>query len=148
MGQEYEVISLHVQPLNSPLEKNLYRLFVLEPGVPQSHKQTVFVAVYHLLRGKGNIHQLLPQRSRQSPLQQGQKSFALILTEQSKGLVKLGNNLPVFVDAATANVGNAAPVRPKPAAQLRNFFLVHSSLFCIIKFGARHRKPIITHPFA
>ena len=78
--------------------------------------------VHHLLRGKLNVHQVLAQGARQGAADDAEDHLGLLLVHQSQGLVELGDNLPVLVDVAAPDVGDAVFLRPETAAELSNFF--------------------------
>ena len=45
--------------------------------------------------------------------------------QDPQGLVELGDDLPLFIDVAAPDPGDAAFIRPEPAAQFGDFFFVH-----------------------
>lgn len=112
--------------------KSLHPLLVVQGGIPQMHKPPVFFAVHHLLGGKGDIHQILPQSSGQGPFEKGQHLLPFLLRHQSKGLIEFRYDLPFIIDIAPTDVGDVAFVRTKTAADFCNFFFIHmfQSPFC------------------
>ena len=81
--------------------------------------------VRHLLGGKGDVHQVFAYAAGERLAEKGEKFFAFLLGQEGQGLVKLGDDLPVFVDTAAADVRDAGLLRPETAAQLCDFFFVH-----------------------
>ena len=59
IGQQNEVIALHLQCLNGPLKKCLHRIVIPQLRVPQGHQQFVFLSPGHLPGVKLNIQQVL-----------------------------------------------------------------------------------------
>jgi len=89
----------------------------------------VLLPVDHLLRCEGDVQQVFAQRPGQGALQQAQDLLILLLGHHAQRLVKLGHDLPVLIHIAAPHMGDAAPVLPEAAAELRDFFFVHSGSF-------------------
>ena len=107
------------------MEKGLHRLLIPQAGVPQGHQQLMLLALRYLSGGKTDIKQVAVKPAGQRAPQDGQQLFALLLAHQGQRLIKLGENLPFFIDITSPHMGDGALIRLEPAAQLRYFLFIH-----------------------
>lgn len=85
----------------------------------------MLIALHHLAGVKGDVQQIFAQGAGEGLAQRGQQLFTLRLAQDPQGLVELGDDLPLFIDIAAPDPGDAAFIRPEPAAQFGDFFFVH-----------------------
>ena len=127
VGQKDEVVALpHVQRLDDLLIEGGAGAGVLQGGGAQGGEEAVLVAVRHLLGGEDDVQQIAAQRAGEGLFQEAEVFFRLLFGHQGQRLVQVGDDLLAgAVDVTAVNPADGGLVQPEPAAQFRNFFLIH-----------------------
>ena len=134
--QDQVVLIFHVQVVDDAAVKLLPQGGICQLALAQGGKQSVFFTVHNLLRGKGNIQQVFPQRAGKGLLQQTEVLLDLFLAEQAQRLVDGGNDFLVCIDIASIDMMDGVVVRTNTPADLTEFFLIHSVGSCSFSFIA------------
>src|SRR5699024_10594223 len=79
----------------------------------------------NLLRGNGEIQEVFSQGAREGALQNAQHLLLFIVEHHAHGLGKPGEYLAGIADIAAVNGCDITAIRPEPAANFRNFSLLH-----------------------
>ena len=136
IGQQDHVVGVpHIQGVDDLPVELLPDLSALQLRLPQGGEQTVLVTVHHLLGGKNHIYQVSAQGAGHGLFQKAQVFIRLLLAHPAQGFVQIGDDLLVSVDVAAVDALDGALVRAEAAAQLAQFFLVHSSFLISRRFA-------------
>ena len=119
---------LHIQRRGDLLIKGPAQRSVLQLARAQVRQQAMLLAVHDLLRGKGDVDQILIQRPGERLAQQLQILFRLLLRHQTQRLIQLGDDLTGAVDETAVNMSDRVLLRLPPAAQLTQFLLIHATV--------------------
>ena len=127
VGQQHQVVAvIHIQRLDDLIVERLAHGRVLELGFPQRHEQLVFGAVHDLLGGEYDVDQIFPLCAGKGFFEKAEIFFGFLRRHGGEGFIQIGDDLFFGVDVAAIDMADGIFVRAEPAAQLADFFAIHT----------------------
>ena len=128
VGQQDQVIALHLQRIDDLLIERLHAFLDLQRGVAHGGQQAVLLAVHHLIGTKDHVHKIPSGHAGQRAAEDSQIFFRFLLRKAHQRAVEHGHDFALVVDIAAADAGDGVLVKVEAAADFGNFFAIHNDL--------------------